>query len=256
MAIDFITPTSILSGAIFLTTSKTGLAVADAFTILSLVALGADRTGFLFPSISRVISVLAFLRRVQNYLLLKELADIRDEPAILPPRTFNIMPILKNQNNSRPSQRANKQTSQSSKKHNTIQIHRASTTPVQHGRQILNNISIVFLPEQLTIIIGTTGCGKSTLLKLIIGELKTIEGTIFVDKSSIAYCDERPWLRSTTIRENIVGENAFVLGWYETVLEACNLIIDIEALRDGDRTLVGTEGLNLSGGQKQRVVSY
>jgi ATP-binding cassette subfamily C (CFTR/MRP) protein 1 len=41
--------------------------------------------------------------------------------------------------------------------------------------------------------------------------------------------------------------------FYEQVLEACSLKIDLKMLSDGDQTEIGERGINLSGGQKARV---
>lgn len=41
--------------------------------------------------------------------------------------------------------------------------------------------------------------------------------------------------------------------FYQTVLEACALLPDLDILPSGDRTEIGEKGINLSGGQKQRV---
>lgn len=43
--------------------------------------------------------------------------------------------------------------------------------------------------------------------------------------------------------------------YYNTVLEACALLDDLNQLSGGDQSKVGSKGIALSGGQKQRVVS-
>lgn len=45
-------------------------------------------------------------------------------------------------------------------------------------RVILNDISVSFLPSEISVILGTSGCGKTTLLKSIIGLLKPSSGTV------------------------------------------------------------------------------
>jgi phospholipid/cholesterol/gamma-HCH transport system ATP-binding protein len=45
-------------------------------------------------------------------------------------------------------------------------------------RVILNDISVNFLPSEISVILGTSGCGKTTLLKSIIGLLKPSSGNV------------------------------------------------------------------------------
>lgn len=71
----------------------------------------------------------------------------------------------------------------------------------------------------------------------------------------IAYCSQKPWLPSGTIRQVIQGMAAEVNGeWYRRVTEACCLLEDFASFPTGDYTLIGSGGSTLSGGQKQRVV--
>jgi ATP-binding cassette subfamily C (CFTR/MRP) protein 1 len=46
----------------------------------------------------------------------------------------------------------------------------------------------------------------------------------------------------------------FDLDLYTSVIHACDLGSDLEALPSGDLTVVGSKGFALSGGQKQRIV--
>ena len=54
-------------------------------------------------------------------------------------------------------------------------------------------------------VIGRVGSGKSTLLYSILGEIDKISGTVN-RKGSIAYIPQSSWLRSATIRDNIIFE--------------------------------------------------
>ncbi len=98
--------------------------------------------------------------------------------------------------------------------------------------------------------------GKSTLLRAILGEVPIVEGSIKLSSRQIAYCAQRPWLPSGTIKEVIQGAtDSFDERRYDEVTENCCLIHDFDTLHDGDETQVGSRGMNLSGGQRQRVVS-
>ncbi|KAK6609022.1 hypothetical protein H4I96_02953 [Botrytis cinerea] len=125
---------------------------------------------------------------------------------------------------------------------------------------ILDDINIEVHATSFIIISGPTGSGKSTLLRTIIGEVIPTRGSIYLSTRKIAYCSQRPWLPSGSIREVIYGANDIDGAinqdneeWYNTVTEMCCLTHDFDTLPDGDQTQIGSRGLNLSGGQRQRV---
>ena len=119
----------------------------------------------------------------------------------------------------------------------------------------INNATIQ-LPShaRLTMIVGSVGCGKSTLLKGILGETSTARGLVYARSEEIAFSEQTPWLINGTIRENVIAESSFEEGWYNTVIQACNLDVDVQHMPSRDATLVGSKGITLSGGQKQRLV--
>ena len=51
-----------------------------------------------------------------------------------------------------------------------------------------------------------------------------------------------------TIRENILFGSKFDEKKYCEVVEACQLVRDLEILQAGDKTEIGAKGINLSGG--------
>ena len=53
-------------------------------------------------------------------------------------------------------------------------------------KPVLENVSLTFMPSQITALIGKNGCGKSTLLKTILGFIKPRSGEINLDGKSIA----------------------------------------------------------------------
>ncbi|KAJ5758005.1 uncharacterized protein N7511_006699 [Penicillium nucicola] len=109
---------------------------------------------------------------------------------------------------------------------------------------------------RLVMIVGPVGCGKSTFLKGLAGETPVLEGDLFVKYPNLAFCDDTPWLSNSSIRSNIVGEDTSVTidpVWYQTVIHACALDVDIQKMPARDETLVGSKGSKLSGGQRQRV---
>lgn len=119
---------------------------------------------------------------------------------------------------------------------------------------LLKDVNITFPPGSFTVISGPVGCGKTSLLRAILGEIPPVRGSVKLSTKRIAYCAQRPWLPNGSIRDVIQGYNPHRdEEWYRRVVDACCLSHDIEALPDGDRTQVGSRGLNLSGGQRQRV---
>ncbi|PVH72311.1 P-loop containing nucleoside triphosphate hydrolase protein [Cadophora sp. DSE1049] len=118
----------------------------------------------------------------------------------------------------------------------------------------INNATLQ-LPShaRLTMIVGSIGCGKSTLLKGILGETSIARGLVYARSEEIAFSEQTPWLINGTIRENVIAESSYEEGWYDTVIRACNLDVDILHMPSRDTTLVGSKGITLSGGQKQRL---
>ncbi|TGJ88504.1 hypothetical protein E0Z10_g256 [Xylaria hypoxylon] len=105
----------------------------------------------------------------------------------------------------------------------------------------------------LTILTGPVGCGKSTFLKGILRETPYCRGHVGNLPSRAAFCDQTPWIISGSIRANIIAESEYDEAWYQSVVKACALEIDINRLSHGDLTVVGSKGVKLSGGQKQRI---
>lgn len=120
---------------------------------------------------------------------------------------------------------------------------------------VLRNIDLSIKHGAFTAIVGPVGSGKSTLLESILGESLATEGSAKRNFATIGYCSQTPWLQSHTVRENIIGNMDFDKDWYKTVIWACGIEEDLSRLAQGDKTPVGSNGLNLSGGQKQRIVS-
>lgn len=134
----------------------------------------------------------------------------------------------------------------------------------------LIDIDVQFKPGKLNVIAGPTGSGKTSMLMALLGEMKLLEGRVYLpglttDRSSlpvdpetlltdsVAYCAQEAWLVNDTIRENIVFASPFDKQRYNAVIKACALERDLQILEAGDQTMVGEKGISLSGGQKQRI---
>ncbi|TDH06860.1 hypothetical protein EPR50_G00117660 [Perca flavescens] len=116
----------------------------------------------------------------------------------------------------------------------------------------LQNVSFTVRPEQLLVVIGPVGAGKSSLLSAILGELSQESGVVKV-KGELTYTSQLPWILPGTIRSNILFGKELNPQKYDRVLRACALKRDMDLLPGGDLAIVGDRGANLSGGQKARV---
>lgn len=219
-----ITPVVVIAGGIFWTSFSGGLAPAEVFTTLSIISLVAAPLSVLLVAFPQFMAVMASFTRIQNFLLLDEQVDFR----------------ASNGNTEQPPQIA--------------EISGLTVSISGQEKAILSDISASFKRSTVTIVLGPVGSGKSTLLKTLIGETDVLKGMIRIDRQSISYCDQSPWIRNATIRNNVIAENAYDDAWYRKVLHACHLEEDTAGLPDADETLTGSNGINLSGGQKQRIV--
>jgi len=119
----------------------------------------------------------------------------------------------------------------------------------------LIDVDLKVSPGQIVAITGPVASGKSVLLRTCAGELRASQGHVYRVTQSVGYCAQVPWLRNASIRDNIVESTDFDQLWYSAVITVCALDKELESMKDGDLTLVGTGGLVLSGGQRQRIVS-
>ncbi|KAM0078800.1 hypothetical protein ACKRZS_009533 [Fusarium odoratissimum] len=211
-----LTPVVVIMSAIYWTKADEGLSVAEAFTSLSLISLVTQPLVMILVSLMQIAGVVGGCGRIQAFLLLDE--------QVVAKETVDVDAVT--------VQNANFQA--------------------PDGNSLLTDINLRISPGTLNMLAGRVGCGKSSLLRAIIGELIPAEGTVKTE-DSLAYCDQVPWLRNTTIRENIVGLSPIDDKWLSTVLHACALEEDLHQLPQGQETTVGSGGVALSGGQKQRV---
>ena len=70
---------------------------------------------------------------------------------------------------------------------------------------------------------------------------------------SISYISQIPWIRNTTIKDNILFYKTYEEEKYNEVIDLSELRPDLEIFQAGDLTEIGERGINLSGGQKARV---
>lgn len=251
-----LTPTFVVAGALFWTTWKEGLDPVTLFPTLALVTLLAMPLANILMIWPFLGGMVAYFKRIEDFLLLPERADPRvfqdhGSPSLLPVSEKNA--VL--QHSTSGSQDDEKQSSLEVEVPSDIAIAlRGVSVAADEGTEaVLQNIDLLIKRFGLTMVVGPVGCGKSFLLRTMLGETVLLEGSIVVDKGNIAFCDQKLWLPNGTIQEAVVGESSFDASWYRRVTAACLLNEDIEQLPKKDQSKIGSNGALLSGGQKQRV---
>ncbi len=131
---------------------------------------------------------------------------------------------------------------------------------------ILEEVSCLFQPGEMTALVGRNGCGKTTLIKCLQGLYEPQKGRILLDNADISqftreqlsqwvgYVPQECFLFDGTIRDNIT--KSWPEAPDEVVLKAAKLADAdgfISDLPDGYATEIGEGGFKLSGGQRQRL---
>ncbi|KAL6875382.1 P-loop containing nucleoside triphosphate hydrolase protein [Trichoderma longibrachiatum] len=222
---------------------------SQAITALSILNVMVNPLSFLLFNISSAYSAFGCFKRIQEFLLLNERVDDREICA---------RPGLSAWSEGEGSQRSSIELCQiENYGQEGARVHIDEGEFAWKDKKVLSNISVSFSQARsgsLTIIVGPIGSGKSSLLKAILGETRSTGGKVSLSTPSVAFCDQTPWVMNATIRDNIVAESGvFEDKWFDTVIEACDLVQDFSRLPDGVSTVVGDKGVKLSGGQKQRL---
>ena len=74
-----------------------------------------------------------------------------------------------------------------------------------------------------------------------------------MDRLSIGYVEQEPFIFSDTIKRNILFGRPYDEKLYNLIIQVSSLSDDLLIMQDGDMTFIGERGINLSGGQKARV---
>lgn len=131
-------------------------------------------------------------------------------------------------------------------------------------KKLIENLNISAQPGQRIAIVGPTGCGKTTLINLLMRFYDVNSGSISVDgneipevtrkslRQSYGMVLQETWLKSGTIRENIVmGKPDATDEEIISAAKAAHSHNFIMQLPNGYDTVITEEGGNLSQGQKQ-----
>lgn len=106
---------------------------------------------------------------------------------------------------------------------------------------------------KLTMVVGSVGSGKSTLLLALAGVLTPRVPASLRRTGTVALSSQEPWIRTGSVRENIIFTRRWDEAHYRKVVRACCLEQDFASWPAGDRTVVGEKGSNVSGGQRARI---
>ncbi|WP_418357281.1 ABC transporter ATP-binding protein [Shewanella basaltis] len=130
---------------------------------------------------------------------------------------------------------------------------------------IINNLSVQFPLNQVTLLTGPSGQGKTTLIDMLASLLEPSEGRVLLDdhpllpeqrlawRKQISYLTQDGFLFNGTIKDNVLfGEQANDDDiWH--VLKLCQAHF-VERLPQQLESVIGDSGNGLSGGEKQRIV--
>ncbi|KAN0099750.1 putative ABC multidrug transporter [Hyaloscypha variabilis] len=222
------------------------------------VQLSTRPTITTLTSTPAMISALSCFSRIQEFLISEDALNCRSEPSSngtnrptgdIKFMSSGILPLLEAEVAMTKASSSNFSTAVPL----AISIHNGSFGWKKHDQPFLRDVNLEIKQGDVAMIVGPIGSGKSTLLQGLLGETSLIGGKILLQPSKVAYAAQVAWLRNGTIRENIVGFLDFDKDWYDTVVQVCELQMDLERLPQGDRTEVGSKGSSLSGGQKQRL---
>ena len=220
------------------------------FVMLSLAnVIQLNLTKFFTFSVQNAAEGLITFKRLKEYLILSENESIKN----LNRNTDNPIVLMDGKKNSIQDESV------------AVKFDNASFSygdgDNQEGKirqMILNNLNFEVKSKELIGICGKVGSGKSSLLLSILGEMVLEKGNVngFCATGTakpIGYAAQEPWMRSATIKENILFGGKMDVQRYNEVIKACALEDDLNTFEHGDLTIIGEKGINLSGGQKARV---
>ncbi|GKT48969.1 ABC transporter fum19 [Colletotrichum spaethianum] len=104
-------------------------------------------------------------------------------------------------------------------------------------------------------VIGPVGSGNPTLVKVLLGGIPVSGSSVLPGTRlpHVKFCDQTAFIYNGTIRDNIIGFSPLDEERYAQIIKTTALCYGLDVLAQGDRTVVGSDGIKLSGGQGQRI---
>lgn len=119
---------------------------------------------------------------------------------------------------------------------------------------LLSDLSATLCPGDIVVVTGRSASGKSTLLKCALGEGQVHSGSVDLQTTDLAFCDQTPWfIPDVSLRDNIILGKSFDQSLYANVIKCCCLAEDFARQESGDQTTIDSKGTSLSGGQRARL---
>ncbi|KAJ5542894.1 hypothetical protein N7535_005316 [Penicillium sp. DV-2018c] len=234
--------TFVVYGIIALVRDDQSILAARAFTAMSLISLVTTPVLTFIQALPMVIQCMGCFDRIQEYCTETQDPQTTDSPN---PRS--------SPGAGGDQSMALRRITDSSKRGSIQEMKGHSFGWDPAASAVLHDIDLQIPQAAITMIVGPIGSGKSTLIASILGETTSFGPPYKGSQSGIAYCAQESWLRSQTIRQNILGESPMDWEWYRMVVFACGLEKDLAKLPRGDRTSMAGNGATVSGGQKQRI---
>jgi ATP-binding cassette subfamily B protein len=150
--------------------------------------------------------------------------------------------------------------------HGTLELRAVDFCYPGAEKSVLQDVSLLARPGEITAIIGSTGSGKTTLLSLIPRLMDVTGGVVLVDgvdvreldptvlSKTVGYVPQRPYLFSGTVASNLRYGNRDATD--EELWQALEIAQGkdfVEAMTEGLEAPIAQGGTNVSGGQRQRL---
>ncbi|PNP75514.1 hypothetical protein FNYG_11143 [Fusarium nygamai] len=220
---------------------KPGLASSNAFTSLSLFSILSSSVYIFLTSVPAIFSGISCFARVENFLVSENITG----PAVVEGQDSEASSIS--------TEKISIIAPKIATSDYLLVIRDGSVRWKGQEKAILPQINLCIEQGSFCLISGPVGSGKSSLLYAILGEASLKAKTFHISTTSIAYCQQSPWLPDISVKECVLNGRDWDEDLYKRVLHACALSEDLAQLSAGDQTKVGHEGGTLSGGQRQRV---
>ncbi|KAL0059429.1 hypothetical protein AAF712_013819 [Marasmius tenuissimus] len=264
--IGFIVFVPVLASVLsFITYALTGhdLDVAIIFSSLQLFNIIRMPLVYIPLLMSALSDALVALRRIRVFLTAEELdeayeMDHQQDYAIDADGDFTWETVTKLEEVKNPKNAKGKATPAAAKKHQDptpAATEKPTTTEEKSqgdGPFALKNLRFSIERGSFVAIVGRIGSGKSSILQALVGEMRRERGRVAFG-GTVAYVPQSPWIRNTTLKQNVLFGQKEDDERFRDVIRACSLEHDLDVLPDREETEIGEKGINLSGGQKARV---